>query len=89
MKKYLFAGLGAFALCVLLIVLWTMRVLSNLPDVSTLKHYRPAAAAEVLDKDGTLLTLFYDRKFRIWIPIAGLPELVINAVVDRRRRHLF
>ena len=80
MKKYLFAGLGAFALCVLLIVLWTMRVLSNLPDVTTLKHYRPAAAAEVLDKDGTLLTLFYDRKFRIWIPIAGLPELVINAV---------
>ena len=81
MKKYLFAGLGAFALCVLIIVLWTMRVLSNLPDISTLKHYRPAAAAEVLDKDGTLLTLFYDRKFRIWIPITGLPDLVINAVV--------
>jgi penicillin-binding protein 1A len=81
MKKYLFAGLGAFALCVLIIVLWAMRALSNLPDVSTLKHYRPAAAAEVLDKDGTLLTLFYDRKFRIWIPIAGLPDLVIHAVV--------
>ncbi len=81
MKKYIFAGLGALALCVLIIVLWTMRALSNLPDVSTLKHYRPAAAAEVLDKDGTLLTLFYDRKFRIWSPIAGLPELVINAVV--------
>ncbi len=58
-----------------------MRVLSNLPDVSTLKHYRPAAAAEVLDKDGNLLTLFYDRKFRIWVPIAGLPDIVINAVV--------
>jgi monofunctional biosynthetic peptidoglycan transglycosylase len=81
MKKYLFAGLGAFALCVLIIFLWAMRALSNLPDVSTLKHYRPAAAAEVVDKDGTLLTLFYDRKFRIWIPIAGLPDLVIHAVV--------
>ena len=57
MKKYLFAGLGVFALCVLIIVLWTMRVLSNLPDVSILKHYRPAAAAEVFDKDGSLLTL--------------------------------
>jgi membrane peptidoglycan carboxypeptidase len=81
LKKYLFVGLGALVLCVLMIVAWTMRVLSNLPDVSTLKHYRPAAAAEVLDKDGNLLTLYYDRKFRIWVPITGLPDIVINAVV--------
>jgi len=81
MKKYLFAGLGALVLCVLIIVAWTMRVLSNLPDVSTLKHYRPAAAAEVLDKDNNPLTLYYDRKFRIWVPITGLPDIVINAVV--------
>ncbi len=81
MKKYLFAGLGALVLCVLIIGAWTLRVLSNLPDVSTLKHYRPAAAAEVLDKDGNLLTLFYDRKFRIWVPISGLPDVVINAIV--------
>jgi len=81
MKKYIFAGLGVLILCVLIIVAWTMRVLSNLPDVSTLKHYRPAAAAEVIDKDGSLLTLYYDRKFRIWVPIAGLPDIVINAVV--------
>jgi len=81
MKKYLFAGLGVLVLCVLILGAWTMRVLSKLPDVSTLKHYRPAAAAEVLDKDGNLLTIFYDRKFRIWAPIAGLPDVVINAVV--------
>ncbi len=81
MKKFIFAGLGILLLCVLIIVVWTMRVLSNLPDVSTLKHYRPAAAAEVLDKDGNLLTLYYDGKFRIWVPISGLPDVVINAVV--------
>ena len=81
MKKYLFAGLGVLVLCVLIIGAWTMRVLSNLPDVSTLKRYRPAAAAEVLDKDGNPLTLFYDGKFRIWVPISGLPDVVINAVV--------
>jgi monofunctional biosynthetic peptidoglycan transglycosylase len=81
MKKYLFAGLGVVILCVLIVGAWTMRVLSNLPDVSTLKRYRPAAAAEVLDKDGNLLTIFYDRKFRIWVPISGLPDVVINAVV--------
>jgi monofunctional biosynthetic peptidoglycan transglycosylase len=81
MKKYLFAGLGVLVLCVLILGAWTMRAISNLPDVSTLKHYRPAAAAEVLDKDGNPLTIFYDRKFRIWVPISGLPDVVINAVV--------
>ena len=81
MKKYLLAGLGALVLSVLILGAWTMRVLSNLPDVSTLKHYRPAAAAEVLDRYGNLLTMYYDRKFRIWVHISGLPDIVINAVV--------
>jgi membrane peptidoglycan carboxypeptidase len=81
MKKFILAGLGVLVFCVIIIVAWTMRVLSDLPDVSTLKHYRPVAAAEVLDKDGNPLTLYYDRKFRIWVPIAGLPDVVINAVV--------
>ena len=81
MKKYLFAGLGALALCVLIITVWISRVLANLPDVSILKRYRPAVAAEVLDKDGSLLTNYYDRKFRIWAPIASLPDIVIKAVV--------
>lgn len=81
MKKHLFAGLGVFALFVVVIMLWIVRVLSSLPDVSVLKHYRPAAASEVLDRDGGLLTQYYDRKFRIWVPIAGLPDIVINAVV--------
>ncbi len=81
MKKYLFAGLGALALCVLIIVVWILRALTHLPDVSLLKHYRPAAATEVLDKDSNPLTNYYDRKFRIWVPIAGLPDVVLNAVV--------
>ncbi len=81
MKKLLFAGLGVLALSVLIIILWFYLVLSDLPDVSVLKHYRPAASAEVLDKDGSLLTHFYDRKFRIWVPISSLPAIVIRAVV--------
>jgi len=81
MKKCLYASLGALALFVLVIVLWISRVLSDLPDVSALKHYRPAAAAEVLDKDGALLTHYYDRKFRVWVPMAAIPDIVIDAVV--------
>jgi monofunctional biosynthetic peptidoglycan transglycosylase len=81
MKKLFFAGLGVLAVSVLIIILWFYVVLSDLPDVSVLKHYRPAASAEVLDKDGNLLTHYYDRKFRIWVPIASLPDIVIRAVV--------
>ncbi len=81
MKKIILTGLGIAALLVIISVLWVARVLSNLPDVSKLRHYRPAAATEVLDRDGNALTEYCDRKFRIWVPISSLPDIVIQAVV--------
>lgn len=81
MKKVFLTGLGILALCATLLTLWVVLVLADLPDVSVLKRYRPAAAAEVLDKDGNVLTEYYDRKFRIWVPISSLPDTVIQAVV--------
>jgi len=81
MKKVILAGLGIFVLCAIILVVWVAQVLSHLPDVSVLKHYRPAIATEVLDKDGNVLTEYYDRKFRIWVPISSLPDIVIHAVV--------
>jgi penicillin-binding protein 1A len=81
MKKIILAGLGLFGLCALILSLWVARVLSDLPDVSMLKHYRPAAATEVLDRDGNILTEYSDRKFRIWVPVSSLPEIVVHAVV--------
>ena len=81
MRKFFIAALSVLAVSVLVIVLWFFRVLSSLPDVSVLKHYRPAAAAEVLASDGSALTQYYDRKFRIWAPISSLPDIVIRAVV--------
>jgi penicillin-binding protein 1A len=81
MKKVFFAGLGVFVLCALILAIWVARVLSNLPDVSILKHYRPAAASEVLDRDGSVLTEYCDHKFRIWVPVSSIPEIVVQAVV--------
>ncbi len=81
MKKFIFAGLGLVAVVVLAAVLWVVLVLSDLPDVSVLKHYRPAAASEVLDREGRVLTHYYDRKFRIWVPLSSLPDIIIQAVV--------
>jgi len=81
MKKTLLAAVGAVVLVVLFLVVWVVRTLSDLPDVTALKHYRPAAASEVLDRNGALLVHYFDRKFRIWAPIASIPDSVIQAVV--------
>ncbi len=80
MKKVFFAGLAILAVIALVVVYYGFSVLSHLPNIAVLKHYRPAAAAEVLDKDGSVLTQYYDRKFRIWVPIRGLPDIIIKAV---------
>jgi membrane peptidoglycan carboxypeptidase len=81
MKKTLLAALAAFVLVVFFLVVWVVRALSDLPDVTALKHYRPAVASEVLDRNGALLVHYFDRKFRIWAPIASIPDSVIQAVV--------
>jgi len=81
MKKFFFAGFGIFIVAVIVAVLWVFLVLSDLPDVSILKNYRPATASEVLDREGRVLTQYYDRKFRIWVPLSSLPDIIIQAVV--------
>jgi membrane peptidoglycan carboxypeptidase len=81
MKKSLFIGLGVLAVALLVVVSWLFVVLSDLPDVSVLKRYRPAAASEVLDRNGNVLTHYHERKFRIWVPVSSLPDIVIRAVV--------
>lgn len=80
MKKILYAGLVIAGICLFMLVVWFFLVLSDLPDPSVLRHYRPAAAAEILDKDGRILTQYFDRAFRIWVPISTLPDTVIQAV---------
>jgi len=81
MKKILFWGLAALALLLLVPAVWVFLSLRDLPDVSVLKHYRPPAASEVLDRNGNPLAHYYERKFRVWVPIASLPDSVIQAVV--------
>jgi monofunctional biosynthetic peptidoglycan transglycosylase len=81
MKKIFFWGFAALALLLLVPAAWVFLSLRDLPDVSILKHYRPAAASEVLDRNGNLLAHYYERKFRVWVPIASLPDSVIQAVV--------
>ncbi len=81
MKKIFLAFLGALALCFLAALAWMLIVINSLPDVALLKQYRPEAAAEVFDREGRILTQYYDRKFRIRIPITSLSDTVIHAVI--------
>jgi monofunctional biosynthetic peptidoglycan transglycosylase len=81
LKKTVLLGLLVIALLVLGVSVWIFTVLADLPDVSLLKQYRPPAASEVLDRSGTVIAHYYDRKFRVWVPIADLPDIVIRAVV--------
>jgi len=81
MKKIILASLGVFVIVVLVLSFWVFRTLSDLPDVSALKHYRPATASEILDRNGMVIAHYYDRKFRIWAPMASIPDSVIQAVV--------
>lgn len=81
MKKFLLILFAVPALLALAAALWLLRVLSGLPDVSLLAHYRPAAASEVLDRNGAVLAQFSEGKFRIWIPVTNVPETAVQAVV--------
>jgi penicillin-binding protein 1A len=80
-KAIIRTGLGAIALCVLALFFWFISLVTNLPDISRLKHYRPPAAAEVFDRTGQLLTSYHDRSLRFWVPVNDIPELVVWSVV--------
>lgn len=82
MKKKIFgAGVGVAALCLLIAIVWLVYILKTLPDISLLKRYRPPAAAEVFDRNSRLLTQYYDRKLRFWVPVSEVPDHVVWAVV--------
>ncbi len=80
-KVIIRTGLGAIAFCVLALFLWFISLVTNLPDVSRLKHYRPSSAAELIDRTGQLLTSYHDRSLRFWVPVNDVPELVVWSVV--------
>lgn len=81
LKHTVLVIIAGVALLVLAVAGWIALTLRDLPDVALLKRYRPAAASEVLDRRGAVITHFTERKYRIWVPIAGVPDHVVRAVV--------
>src|SRR5512134_2971297 len=81
LKRATLVIIAVVAVVVLAVAVWVAATLSDLPDVSVLKRYRPAAASEVLDRQGAVIAHFAEQKFRIWVPISRIPDTVIQAVV--------
>src|SRR5215471_19062211 len=82
-------GLGAIAAAgVLTIVFYLWQITRDLPTLEALEHYQPPVTTRVYAGDGTLLGE-YARERRIFVPIAFVPKLVIDAFTSAEDRNFF
>jgi len=86
-----YSGLFAVALLGLLVlsgagyVWWVTR---DLPSVQDLQNYQPPVTTRVYAGDGTVLGE-YARERRLFVPIAFVPKLVINAFTSAEDRNFY
>src|SRR5579871_1587155 len=76
---------GAFGL-VIAFYLW--QITRDLPTLEALENYQPPVTTRVYAGDGTLLGE-YARERRIFVPIAFVPKLVIDAFTSAEDRNFF
>ncbi len=60
----------------------------NLPQISTLKDYRPPAVTSVYSDDGRVIAEFY-RERRIVTPLSQIPQMLIRAFVAAEDSRFF
>ena len=76
-------AVGALAL-----VVFICSVTRDLPSVETLQNYTPPVTTRVYAGDGTLLGE-YARERRIFVPIAFVPKLVIEAFTSAEDKNFY
>ena len=84
-------GLTAVSLAVLAalaIVFYLWSVTRELPSVEALQNYAPPVTTRVYAGDGTLLGE-YARERRIFVPVAFVPKLVVDAFTSAEDRNFF
>lgn len=86
-----YSGLSAVVLTVMAVLaigsyIWS--VTRELPSVETLQNYAPPVTTRVYAGNGTLLGE-YARERRIFVPIAFVPKLVINAFTSAEDRNFY
>lgn len=78
---FVFVGLAALAV-------YVYSLTRDLPSVEALQHYQPPVTTRVYSGNGTLLGE-YARQRRIFIPIAFVPKLVIDAFTSAEDKNFF
>ncbi|WP_456431804.1 penicillin-binding protein 1A [Thermosulfuriphilus sp.] len=73
-----FSSAALVSLFVLALVFAYLKL--ELPDVSSLKNYRPPAVSELYDRKGRLVAYFYREK-RWPVPLELVPERLIQAII--------
>ncbi|MGA7674737.1 MAG: penicillin-binding protein 1A [Rhizomicrobium sp.] len=90
-RAVLYGGLSAAVLLIvgaLAVVIYIWSVTRDLPSVEALQNYTPPVTTRVYAGDGTLLGE-YARERRIFVPIAFVPKLVVNAFTSAEDRNFF
>ncbi len=63
-------------------------LLLGLPDISSLKNYRPPVVTEVLDRNGEPLAYWYLER-RFFVPVSQMPSCLIKAFVSAEDARFF
>jgi penicillin-binding protein 1A len=82
------ACLGLLLAIVVALVAYVYSVTRELPSVEALENYQPPVTTRVYAGNGTLLGE-YARERRIFVPIAFVPRLVINAFTSAEDKNFF
>jgi len=69
-------------------VVYVYSTTRDLPSVEALKNYQPPVTTRVYAGNGTLLGE-YARERRIFVPIAFVPKLVVNAFTSAEDKNFF
>jgi penicillin-binding protein 1A len=87
----LYGGLalgGLIALGALALTIYIYSLTRDLPSVEALENYQPPVTTRVYGSNGALLGE-YARERRIFVPIAFVPKLVINAFTSAEDKNFF
>jgi penicillin-binding protein 1A len=60
----------------------------NLPDISRMADYQPAASTRIFARDGTLLASVY-KENRVWVPLSKVPVTVRDAFVANEDHNFY
>jgi penicillin-binding protein 1A len=90
-RFFLYTGLGLAAIVVLgclALATYIYSLTRDLPSVEALQDYQPPVTTRVYAGDGTLLGE-YARERRIFVPIAFVPKLLVDAFTSAEDKNFF